>query len=105
MLSANEPLSFVVLSFPLVITASGGFFHLNGKCLWSSCNISELCTVMAESFTGLLLRTERLRCHLAGICAVTVLARLTEPEHSHWAVGLMGLEYDLSAMSNCLRAV
>lgn len=38
---------------------------------------------------------------MADICAVTVLAGLTEAEDSHWGVGLMGLEYDPSAVTTC----
>lgn len=56
---------------------------------------------MVENLRGLLLQTERLWCHLAGICAVTVLAGLTETEDSHGGAGLMGLEYDLHAVTTC----
>lgn len=60
---------------------------------------------MVEYFRGLLLQTERLKYHLAGICAVAVLARLSEAENSHWGVGLIGLYYDSPSVTTCLRAV
>lgn len=49
---------------------------------------------MGDNFRGLLLHMERLRCHVAGICAVTVLA-----EDSHCSVRLQGLEQDLPAVT------
>lgn len=52
----------------------------------------EVCTVMVDNFRGLRLQTMRLRCHLAGICAATVLAGPTEAEDS------------LTEVTSCLRA-
>lgn len=39
---------------------------------------------------------------MAGICAVTVLAGLTEAEDSLGGAGLMALEYGLPAVTICL---
>lgn len=64
----------------------------------------EVCTVMVDSFRSLRLQTNRLRCHLAGIHAVTVLAGLTGAEDSHWGVRLLVLEYGMPEVTTCLWA-
>lgn len=53
---------------------------------------------MVEHLRGFLLQAVWLGCHLADICAVTVLAGLTEAEDSHRGVGNMGPEYDMPAV-------
>lgn len=45
------------------------------KCLYPKTNCSE---ILVDNFRDLVLQKERLGCRLAGICAVTVLAGLTE---------------------------
>lgn len=59
----------IVLPLPLVSTQP---VYQNSNSVRSSFRILEVCTVMVGNIGGLLLQTERLECHLAGICAVTV---------------------------------